>query len=351
VSGGALRVLLDPAIGETRAAVLRDGRPERLLIRRDDGTDPRLRQGAGVRGRLRARGAGVAFVDLGDGREAVLTGATGALAEGAAVDLEITAEPRRDKAATARLLGPAAGPPALLRPAPDLPARLAAWAPGVAVETGPAARAVIDLAVEEALAIETRLPGGGRLTIEPTRALVAVDVDVADARGQPGSAGAGRQTARRLNLTALAETARRLRLSGLGGLVVIDLIGADLDGEEIRTAARSAFAPDAPGVTIGPVTRFGALELARPWRETPLRETLLDPDGRPSALTAALALLRAIERAGAADPGARLLARAAPETAEAAALWSPNLVERLGARFEIVADLAFARARFDVGTR
>jgi Ribonuclease G/E len=342
----ALRVLIDQGIGETRAVVLREGRPERLLIEREAGPDPRQKLGARVRGRVRklAAGGALAFVDLGIEPDATLPAAKG-LDEGAAVEAEIAAEPRADKGAILRLIGPASGPPALLSPGPTLAERLAAFAPGVAPDAGPRAREAIDAAVEEALAITTRLPGGGLLTIEPTRALVAIDVDFADAAGQGGRA------ARRLNHLALGEAARRLRLSGLGGLVVLDLIGAGQEGEAIREAARAAFAPDQPGVVIGPLTRFGVLELARPWRERPVREALNDPDGRPSALTAGLALIRALERAAAADPGARLLARAAPEVIEAAAPWAARLAERIGARFELAPDLAKGRGDIDVSVR
>jgi Ribonuclease G/E len=342
------RVLLDEAIGETRAVLLRDGRPERLLIEREAGPDPRLRLGARVRGRIRklARGGGLAFIDLGVEPDATLSlGAAKGLSEGAAVELEITAEPRADKGPAARLIGPAAGPPGLLAPAPSLQERLAVLAPGARAETGPEVREAIDAAVEEALAATTRLSGGGLLTLEPTRALVAVDVDLAEADE------AGGRAARRLNLLALAETARRLRLSALGGLIVIDLIGTALNAEEIRNAAKAAFAADQPGVTIGPVTRFGALELARPWRERPVRELLNEADGRPTPLTAALALIRALERAAAADPGGRLIARAAPEVAEAARPYASRLAERIGARFELSPDLAMRRGEIDVSAR
>lgn len=342
----ALRVLIDEGIGETRAVVLREGRPERLLIEREAGPDPRLKLGARVRGRVRriAAGGGLAFVDLGVEPDATLSAAKG-LNEGAAVEAEIAAEPRADKGAVLRLIGPASGPPGLLAHGPGLAERLAALAPGAAPETGLRAREAIDAAVEEALATTTRLPGGGLLTLEPTRALVAVDVDFADAAGQ------GARAARRLNQLAIGETARRLRLSGLGGLVILDLIGAGLDADQVREAARAAFAPDQPGVVIGPVTRFGVLELARPWRDRPVRELLNDADGRPTALTAGLELVRRLERAAASDPGGRLRARAAPEAVEAAAPYAARLTERIGARFELVPDLALRRGEVDVSAR
>jgi hypothetical protein len=99
------------------------------------------------------------------------------------------------------------------------------------------------------------------------------------------------------------------------------------------------------------VTRFGTLELVRPWREQPVREALNDPDGRPSALTAALALIRSIERAASADPGARLLVQASPEVVEAATPYAARLAARIGARFELTWDLAMGRSDVDLSVR
>ena len=39
-------------------------------------------------------------------------------------------------------------------------------------------------------------------------------------------------------------------------------------------AAKAAFAPDAPGVAFGPITRFGTLQLTLPWRGRPVSEVL-----------------------------------------------------------------------------
>jgi Ribonuclease G/E len=343
---GRRRIWLDRAIGETRALVALDGRPERLLIEREDGMAPVHRLGARVRGRLTRieRGSGLAFVDLGAAPDAVLPLSQARdLAEGATVEVEITAEPRADKGPSARLVGKGQGVPGLVSAAPTLEARLESSAPGAPLVEGDEARDRIDAGVDEALALQTRLPGGGLVTVEPTRALVAVDVDFAD-QADPDA----RRAVRKLNLKAVHEAARLLRLSGLGGLVVIDLIGTGHDGEALRAAAEEAFAPDQPGVAFGRVSKFGTFELARPWRERPLREVLCGPDGRLTPLSAALALLRMIERVGRADPGGRISARCAQDVAEAAAPYTARLVERIGPRFQIVPELAVDRSSPDI---
>ncbi|MCA6284515.1 MAG: ribonuclease E/G, partial [Phenylobacterium sp.] len=69
----ARRAFLDITPGETRGVVTLDGRPEHLLIRRDD-DDPRLEPGARIAARVRKvePAFASAFVDLGEGLEALL---------------------------------------------------------------------------------------------------------------------------------------------------------------------------------------------------------------------------------------------------------------------------------------
>ena len=338
------RLYLDRAPGETRGVVTLDGRPERLLIARPG--DIAVQQlGARLVARIACleRGLASAFLDLGEGPQAILP-LTPGLMEGAAVEIEVTAEARSGKGAVARLIGPAEGAPRLLAAAPSLEARLAACAPGVAIDASPAARDVADAAQDAALAIEHPLPGGGSIAVEPTRALTAVDVDLG------GRTGDARRAVRAANLAAVAEAARVLRLKGLGGLVVIDLIGKGHDGAALSAAAKAAFAPDEPGVGIGPISRFGAFELVVPRGARPVAEVLCDADGRLSALTRGLAVLRGLERAALADPGARLVGRAAPDAAAAASLHIGDLTARIGARAEVRPDPGLVGEQFEIDT-
>ena len=338
-------LFIDHAIGETRAVVQLRGRPERLLVERE-GDPASARRGARVVARVRRvdRALNLAFLDLGEGAEAVADAAK--LVEGSALDVEITGEARRGKAASVRIHGEAQGPaPRLLAPAPTLEQRLQSFARG-AITRGPDAREAADDAEETALASEHPLPEGGSLSIEPTRGMVAVDIDL----GARGGADAKR-AARAANIAALTELARLLRLKALGGLVVVDLAGRGHDGDALTRAAREAFHPDQPGVNLGPISRFGTMEILKPWRERPLADHLLEPDGRPSALTGAVRLARLLEREGRVHGGARLLARAHPDVLAAFAPLHARLIDRLGPRFELQPELAFARDRTDVTLR
>lgn len=113
---------------------------------------------------------------------------------------------------------------------------------------------------------EVALPRGGRLTIEPTRALIAIDVD---------AGGAGAEAA---NAAAVDAVARQLRLRNIGGIVVIDLVSQRSDWRPIIDRFRRALAEDPARTTIaGGVSPLGLLQLSRERRGLSLAEALDEP--------------------------------------------------------------------------
>jgi len=337
-------LFLDRSIGESRGVVLLDGEPERLLIERD-GEDLTTRLGARHVGRVRKvePAFASAFVDLG-GVEALLSFKPDARpVEGSALEVEIRTEPRAGKLATVRVVGPAQGAPRLLAPAPSLSEQLQAFARDAQIVEGREARQVADEAEAEVLETIHRLPGGGDIAIEQTRALVSVDVDIGERKGNDV-----KRVTRHANMAALSSAARLLRLKGMGGIVVFDLVGRGHDGNALLTAARAAFGPDNPGVAIGPVGRFGTMEMTIPRRTTPLRDILCDASGALSDRTLALRLIRAVESEAMSQPGARLTAACAASVAEAARPLAEQLVGKIGARFALQPDAGLRRDRFDV---
>lgn len=336
---------LDRGIGEDRAVITLDGRPERLLIRRKE-DEPRLQLGAKLVARVASVEAalGSAFLDLGEGHQAILAFKPDARpVRGAAIEVEIRGEPRLGKLATARAVGPADGAPRLLTLAPSLDESLRALVRGVAPILGSEARDQANAAEAEALEIVHPLPDGGSLAIEPTRALTAIDIDLGERKGADA-----KRNARQANLAALAQAARLLRLKALGGLVVIDLVGRGHDGAALLAAARVAFAPDNPGVAIGPVGRFGTMELSIPRRDRPVAEILCGGGAAISARTLGLRFVRRLESEAIAQPGARLVAMCAPEAASAVRTLAPLLAERFGARFVIIEQPDWPRERLDI---
>ena len=322
--------------------IARDGRFERLIIQRED-DPPQHRLGARCVGRVIDVEAGykAAFVDLG------VESAPGFLSlpkdkplrEGDRIEVEITAEPRERKGPVLRLIGPGQGAPRLLTPGPDVPAILAAFAPGVEVQTGLAAIQASWDAEEEALGFgDVFAEAGVDLAVQRTRALIAVDIDYAHLPGK--DARKGRE---RANREGLAQAARLIRLKSWGGLVAIDLVGANLNADVVNPLARAAF--DGDEAVFGPLSRFGLLQLALPWGRTPIEDRLNDWDRRPSALTKAIDLTRRLRHALLSDTTiARFTAVCTPQEAEAAA----PLIARLGPRAVLRADPAAVPGRSDI---
>lgn len=339
------QIYIDRCVGETRGVVTLDGRPERMMIHRAD-DDQHLALGARLIVRVAAIEPAIstAFLDLGEGRQAILPFKSDAKpVRGAALEIEIRSEPRDGKLAVARLIGAGEGAPRLLAPPPSLAEFLQGLVREVSLVEGADARIAADEAEAEALQTVHPLPGGGTLAIEPTRALTAVDVDLGERKGADA-----KRVTRQANMVALGETARLLRLKGLGGLVVIDLVGRGHDGNALLAAARLAFAADNPGVAIGPVGRFGTMELAIPRRTRPVLERLRNPDGSLSDRALAQRLIRRLEDEAIAQPGARLVAKCAPALTRTVGALIRELAQRFGDRFAVSADPGRLREHIDV---
>ena len=226
------RLFLDEGPGESRGVVTLDDLPERLLLWRDN-DESRVGLGARVAARVAEVEPAIAtaFLDLGGGAAAILPFRPDERPiRGQLIEAEIRSEPRQDKLATVRALGPCEGGPRLLAPAPSIAQQLQAIAPEADLLRGPAAWAVADEAECEALEVEHALAGGGTIAIEPTRALTAIDVDVGSRKGADA-----KRVTRQANLAALGTAARLLRLKGLGGLVVVDLAGRGHDGADRKS--------------------------------------------------------------------------------------------------------------------
>ena len=262
--------------GLARGAVYKDGLPHLYAEGLEQDPSPGVLGTRSV-ARIKKRAGGVIFLAMAGGEDAVLDGAPAVLdplTEGAAVEIEIVAERRGDeKLARARFLGLSDGAPRRLSPVMTLKDRLLARAQGllgdVPVEV-PADRDAIAEARSQALAPSGALPNGGFLSVEPTRALIACDVDAAGSEASLAST--PKSLARACNEAAVRDLPRRLRLSGLAGLVVVDLIGKRHDFERLKALLLEGFGVER-GVIVAPVGKFGTLEFVRPWGARPLSAT------------------------------------------------------------------------------
>lgn len=105
------------------------------------------------------------------------------------------------------------------------------------------------------------LPSGGSIVIDPTEALVAIDVN-------SGSTGKGKnfeESIFKANMEAATELARQLRLRDLGGLIVVDFIDMRIN-KNIRAVERqvkSAMKRDRAKVDISRISKFGLMQISR----------------------------------------------------------------------------------------
>lgn len=158
----------------------------------------------------------------------------------------------------------------------------------------------IELEVEGLSMPEIELASGARLSIYPTPALVAIDVD----------AGGGLRGARghlALNTAVVPELARQIRLRGLSGAILVDLAGMKAKQRaSLGPALTTALADDPQRPRFLGFTALGLAEIVRPRVRAPLHAAQAGP------LAAGLRALRTIARATRAEPGRRLMLRAAP---------------------------------------
>lgn len=337
-------ILVAASPGEQRTALLRDGALAQAWVER-----PARPDGVGDLHRARVSAVSApmagAFLTLADGSTAFLPESEAsptrqpivrALTEGQSLVVRVVraAQGGKGPRVSARLTPAeqtkaAAAPPdaGLIARGPSAPFRLARANPGAAIITdGPALALALrgtfgrdrvrlapafDADLEDAFAALAEpvvpLPGGGRLTIHPTAALVAIDVDA-------GSHAGGRDATEllRLNEAALAEAARQIALRNLAGAILLDVAGlsvkarAGLEAKLARVLADDPLQPRLLGLTRG-----GLFEIQRPRFHPPLHEILASP------VTPGLAALRRAAREAAATPGRRWALRAAPEVLRA----------------------------------
>jgi ribonuclease E len=150
---------------------------------------------------------------------------------------------------------------------------------------------------------EVQLKSGGYIVINPTEALVAIDVNSGKSTKERNI----EETALKTNIEAAEEVGRQLRLRDLAGLIVIDFIDME-DSRNIRKVEgrlREAMKTDRARLQIGRISNFGLLELSRQRLRPSLLETSsqICPHCRGtgtilSTESMAMRVLRAIEEEG-----------------------------------------------------
>ena len=147
---------------------------------------------------------------------------------------------------------------------------------------------------------EVHMRSGGYIVINPTEALVSIDVNSGKATKERNI----EETAYKTNMEAAEEIARQLKLRDLAGLIVIDFIDMEASRNQTRVERqlKDAMRNDRARIQIGRISPFGLLELSRQRLRPSLLETSSEPcphcEGtgvRRSTDSTALHILRMLE--------------------------------------------------------
>jgi len=215
----------------------------------------------------------------------------------------------------------------------------------------------VDKEIEAALESKVWLRSGGYLVINPTEALVAIDVNTGKFVGRDNL----EETIFRTNLEAVREIVRQIRIRDLGGIIVIDLI--DMETEEHRKEVfallESELERDRSRTRVLNISEFGLVELTRKRSRSDLLTQLAQScpychgSGRvKSTSTVCLDLRREVLRHRRRSPRSGLLLRAHPDVVaalegdERAVL--DDLESRLGGKVLLRGDPQLHHEQFDV---
>jgi ribonuclease E len=202
-----------------------------------------------------------------------------------------------------------------------------------------------------------QLKSGGYLVINPTEALVSIDINSGRSTREHNI----EQTAFATNIEAAYEIARQLRLRDMAGLVVIDFIDMEQNSHirKVEKAMKDALKNDRARIQVGRISGFGLMEMSRQRLRTGVLEASTKPcphcDGTGLMRTASssgLSALRIIEDEAARGRGDRITLRAGRE----AAIYLLNkkrtelaeIEARYGVTVEVIIDESFEGARMTV---
>jgi len=165
-----------------------------------------------------------------------------------------------------------------------------------------------------------QLKSGGYLVINPTEALVSIDINSGRSTREHNI----EQTALSTNLEAAREIARQLRLRDMAGLVVIDFIDMEHNSNirKVEKAMKEALKDDRARIQVGRISGFGLMEMSR----QRLRTGVLEASTRAcphcegtglvrTASSAGLSALRLLEEEAARGRGSIITLRASQEAA------------------------------------
>jgi ribonuclease G len=129
--------------------------------------------------------------------------------------------------------------------------------------------------ISRALKKKVWLKSGGYIVIEHTEALVAIDVNTGRYVGKHNL----EETILKTNLEAVKEIAYQIRLSDIGGIIIIDFIDMEKKSnqEKVFNALNDAFAKDRSKTHILPISEMGLIQMTRKRIRKPLSRLMCEP--------------------------------------------------------------------------
>jgi ribonuclease E len=202
-----------------------------------------------------------------------------------------------------------------------------------------------------------QLKSGGYLVINPTEALVSIDINSGRSTREHNI----EQTAYSTNIEAAGEIARQLRMRDMAGLIVIDFIDMEQSSHvrKVEKAMKDALRNDRARIQVGRISSFGLMEMSRQRLRTGVLEASTKPcphcEGTGlmrTAASAGLSALRMIEDEATRGRGEKILLRAGREAAvyvlNKKRFELADVEQRYGVSIEIVIDESFEGARMSV---
>lgn len=178
----------------------------------------------------------------------------------------------------------------------------------------------IEVEIDKLLERKVWLKSGGYIVIDMAEALVAIDVNTGRYVGKRNLA----DTILKTNLEAAKEIAYQLRLRNIGGIIIIDFIDMDREGdrEKVYQALEEAIQRDRQKTTISKISELGLVEMTRKRTRENLARLLGEPcpycEGTgfiKSKTTVCYDLFRQIERTASELGGRSILVEVNPEVA------------------------------------
>jgi len=218
----------------------------------------------------------------------------------------------------------------------------------------------IEKEIEKALRRRVWLKSGGYIVIDHTEALIAIDVNTGKYVGKRDF----EQTVLKINLEAVTEAVRQIRLRDLGGIIIIDFIDMERPEhrEQVSAALRRALADDKSRTNVLEISELGLVEMTRKRARQDLQSMFCAPcpTCRGSGLvrsdaTLAAEIFRKIQAEAPDNTGTEVVIRVHPDMARHLEADERDGIERLealvGKRIVIEAVAGFAREQHELGYR